>query len=214
MSLASVSARNQKLAKYDQTILDEGGGPLAGVDEAGRGPLAGPVVATVVIVKDPSFSVRIDDSKKLTPRARELAFEEIMKKCVVSSAMRAHDHIDKINIYRATIESMEEAVECLPEKPRLVMVDGLMPLKIKYPLRKIVGGDGKSLAVACASIAAKVIRDRLMLTYHARYPQYGFDQHKGYGTSRHLSALQTHGPCAIHRRSFEPLASVTKNKSG
>jgi len=206
---ASPAKGNQDLVRHDQKFLLKGSPPLAGVDEAGRGPLAGPVVAAAVIIQDPSFSVRIDDSKKLSARARELAFDQIMQKCLVATAMRPHDVIDRINIQKATVESMEDSVKRLPARPRQVLVDGTLRLKLSCPAHPIIKGDGLSLAIACASIVAKVTRDRMMLSYHAQYPQYAFDQNKGYGTSRHLSALRKHGPCLIHRRSFEPMASMT-----
>jgi ribonuclease HII len=208
LSLLSPAERNQKLLKYDLELQNSVEGSVAGVDEAGRGPLAGPVLTSAVIVKNPNFTVRIDDSKKLSPKMRELAFEEIQKNCIVAVSMRSHEQIDAINIYRATIESMEESVKLLAEKPALVMVDGPINLKVGIQVRGIISGDSKSLAIACASIIAKVTRDRLMMVYHQRYPQYGFDTHKGYGTAKHMSALEEFGPTPIHRKSFQPVAKL------
>lgn len=217
-----MSPKNQKLRQFDLDVREGGWKVLAGVDEAGRGPLAGPVVCAAVIVRDLSlpFSSRIDDSKKLSAQAREKAFEEIQARCVVSVVVKDANRIDTINIYRATLEAMTEAVEGLGSaargdgleagaiRPDLVLVDGPIHLSVKYPVRGIISGDALSLTIACASITAKVTRDRMMKNFHELYPVYKFDQHKGYGTAVHMAALKEHGPCPIHRRSFAPVAAA------
>jgi ribonuclease HII len=169
------------------------------------------VVSAAVIVRDPSapFLSRVNDSKKLSERAREKAFEEIQARCVVSVSMRDAARIDEINIYQATLETMREAVERLEERPNLVLIDGPIKLAARVPIRGIIGGDALSFSIACASIAAKVTRDRIMVDFDAQYPEYGFKQHKGYGTAQHMAALKEHGPCPIHRRSFAPVAAVS-----
>lgn len=210
MSPSTLQPRNQILLQYDLDLISRGHTPLAGVDEAGRGPLAGPVLTAAVIVKDADFSVRIDDSKKLSEKNRLKAFDEIQKRCIVSVTMRSPEVIDILNIRQATLESMEEAVRLLSELPRLVIVDGPMPLRIKQPIKPIIKGDSISLAIACASIVCKVTRDRIMMIYHKQYPEYAFDQHKGYGTKQHMETLKTYGPCPIHRRSFEPVAVAAR----
>lgn len=213
-----MSPKNQKLRQFDLSVREGGWKVLAGVDEAGRGPLAGPVVSAAVVVRDLAlpFASRIDDSKKLSALARERAFEEIQARCVVSVAVKDASHVDAVNIYQSTLEAMREAVEGLTtltqdmpeERPNLVLIDGPIKLGVRYPVRALVGGDGLSLSVACASIVAKVTRDRMMKDFHERYPLYGFDRHKGYGTAEHLRALREHGPCPIHRRSFAPVGSA------
>jgi ribonuclease HII len=172
------------------------------VDEAGRGPLAGPVVAGAVILKSLRFSSTVDDSKKLSAKKRQTAYREILKKAAVGVGIVGEKEIDRINIYRATLRAMELAVSNLTIPPDYIIVDGNMKLAAVCPVECIVGGDGKSLSIAAASIVAKVTRDRLMLEYHKKYPQYGFARHKGYGTAGHKAAIRKNGPCPIHRKSF------------
>lgn len=183
------------------------------MDEAGRGPLAGPVVASAVIVRDFSFSRLscVNDSKKMTPGARELAFYEIAQKCVVGISIIGHEVIDEINIFQASMRAMREAVAGLGVLPDCLLVDG--PHKPGVATRQvpIKGGDAHSFSIACASIVAKVTRDRLMLDYDKIYPEYGFKSHKGYGTQEHFEALDKYGPCGIHRMSFEPVR-IAKEK--
>ena len=157
------------------------------------------------VVLDYDFGSRVDDSKKLTALQREAAFAEILTKCVVSTSIVECGRIDEINILRAALEAMSRSMADLRLKPDLVLVDGNIPPESAYPVETVIEGDGLSFAVACASIAAKVTRDRIMLSYHERYPEYGFDRHKGYGTPEHLAALKRLGPCPIHRRSFSPV---------
>lgn len=175
------------------------------MDEAGRGPLAGPVVAGAVIIKSFDFKERIDDSKKLTARRRERAYLEILKKAVVGIGIVDEKTIDDINIYQATKKAMLMAISNLEIPPDYVIVDGNMKVSTKCPLKCIVGGDSKSISIAAASIIAKVTRDRIMVDYDKLYPQYGFIRHKGYGTKSHIEALKSHGPCPIHRFSFKPV---------
>ena len=162
-------------------------------------------MACAVIVKDFRFRERVDDSKKLTAARRERAFGEILKKCFLSAAVVEPRRIDEVNILRAALEAMRQAVTGLAERPTLVLVDGPAKPKLSCETVAIPGGDALSFSIACASIAAKVIRDRLMHLYHERFPSYGFDVHKGYGTAAHFRALFAHGPSPIHRFTFGPV---------
>lgn len=170
--------------------------------------MAGPVVAGAVIIKDIRFRERIDDSKKLTPKARERAYREIHKRSIVGVGIVDEKTIDRINIYQATKRAMQLALKNLEIPPDYCLVDGNMKISTKCPLKCIIGGDGKSLSIAAASIIAKVTRDRLMIEYDKLYPQYGFARHKGYGTKAHIEALNNHGPSPIHRYSFRPVKQV------
>ncbi|MBN1354403.1 MAG: ribonuclease HII [Candidatus Omnitrophica bacterium] len=182
---------------------------IAGLDEAGRGPLAGPVVAACLILHDTNFKQKIADSKALTARGRLLAYEEIVEKASFGIGIVSHRAIDKINIYQATIRAMESAVKNLGVKPDFLLVDGVVKLGLKHAQSRIIKGDTKSLTIACASIVAKVTRDRIMCEYHKKYPQYGFSRHKGYGTREHFSCLAKHGPSPIHRYTFNPVKHVS-----
>lgn len=164
--------------------------------------MAGPVVSAVVILKSKRFKNRIDDSKVLTARQRENAFFEIKEKAYVSLAVISEKLIDKINILEATRLSMQRAISFLRPQPDFVLIDGNVPLDIGCPFKNIIDGDAKSLSIACASIVAKVTRDRIMVSYHKKWPEYGFREHKGYGTKSHLEALRKLGPSPIHRMSF------------
>lgn len=181
---------------------------IIGVDEAGRGPLAGPVVAAAVVLKTTRFKNRIDDSKKLTSLSREKAFLEIIKKSIFGVAIVNENIIDRINILQASRMAMEQAVSCVREKikskkPRIhVIVDGNMKLNINLPFTAIIRGDSRSLSIASASILAKVTRDHIMSLYDSVYPQYNFKQHKGYPTKEHRTILKKIGPSPIHRKSF------------
>jgi ribonuclease HII len=178
---------------------------IAGIDEAGRGPLAGPVVAAALLLKNTHFREKIDDSKKLSPKARSLAYNEIIKKAWFGLGIVDEKTIDRINIYNATRKAMEKAVKNLRVKPDFLLVDGRIKLTIPCKRSHIIKGDSKSLSIACASIIAKVTRDRLMLKYHKRFPQYNFARHKGYGTKEHIRRLRKHGPSPIHRFTFSPV---------
>ncbi len=182
---------------------------LAGVDEAGRGPLAGPVVVAAVILPENPQILGLNDSKKIPPKRRESLFQEITETAVCFSiSIIPHDVIDSINILAATLRGMREAVNNLKVRPQLVIVDGNQKPKSGIPELTIVKGDGQSAAIMAASILAKVTRDRIMVEHHEKYPQYGFDAHKGYGAATHIEAIRKHGPSPIHRLSFEPLKSM------
>jgi ribonuclease HII len=197
-----------RLLLHEKELSKGGYSRVAGVDEAGRGPLAGPVVAGAVIIKSFQFKERIDDSKKLSPKLREKAFAEIFKKAIVGIGIVDEKTIDKINIYQATKRAMQIAISNLELPPNFVIVDGKMKIATKCPMRCIVGGDSKSLSIAAASIVAKVTRDRMMVEYDKLYPQYGFAKHKGYGTKEHMAAIKDHGPSPIHRNSFRPIKGL------
>lgn len=178
----------------------------AGVDEAGRGPLAGPVYAAAVIL-DPRRRIRgLDDSKRLAPEVREILAIKIKARALswaIASASVAE--IDAINIFRATLLAMRRAIEALAVIPEEVLVDGLHCPAVAFPSRAIVGGDAKIAAISAASILAKTARDAFMCELHLQFPQYGFDRHKGYATPEHLAALRRFGPCEVYRRSFAPV---------
>jgi len=179
---------------------------MAGVDEAGRGPLAGPVVAAAVILDDLQPVRGLADSKVLTARRREALFHEICAKALcVCIAQASVEEIDRLNILQATLLAMRRAVNGLRLLPQHVLVDGNRLPLLPMPAQAIVKGDALVPAISAASILAKVTRDRLCMELHASHPQYGFDGHKGYPTAAHLSALQAHGPCIAHRRSFSPV---------
>ncbi|WP_077033319.1 ribonuclease HII [Pelomonas sp. KK5] len=197
----------KSLAKPEQLGLSwDGIGLMAGVDEAGRGPLAGPVVAAAVILDDENPIKGLDDSKVLTEKKRERLFDEIHAKalcfCIAEASV---EEIDRLNILHATMLAMRRAVEGLRLKPIKVLVDGNRIPVLRIPAEAIVGGDAKVQAISAASILAKVHRDRQCLQMHETLPHYGFAAHKGYGTAEHLAALREHGPSAWHRRSFAPV---------
>ena len=195
------SLRHEKLAYADGATI------IAGVDEAGRGPLAGPVVAAAVILPHEYRHKVLNDSKQLTERERETLYAELTTAPEIRWATGLSDVaiIDSYNILRATWRAMVLALDALPVKPDYVLVDGLHVPAIRLRQKAIVKGDAKSYSIAAASVIAKVTRDRLMLQFHSQYPQYNFAQHKGYGTPEHLAALAQHGPSPIHRRSFAPV---------
>ena len=181
-------------------------GLIAGVDEAGRGPLAGPVVAAAVILDDLKPIVGLHDSKKLTPKRREILFDEIRARALCFSiAVASVQEIDQFNILQATMLAMRRAVEGLRLKPQMVLVDGNRLPALDIRAEAIVQGDALVPAISAASILAKVHRDLLCERMHERYPVYGFDRHKGYGTAQHLAALQAHGPADCHRMTFAPV---------
>jgi ribonuclease HII len=181
-------------------------GLMAGVDEAGRGPLAGPVVAAAVILDDLQPIAGLADSKVLTERSRERLFDEIRAKALAFCIAQASvEEIDRLNILHATMLAMKRAVEGLRLKPAQVLVDGNRVPVLRIPAEAIVKGDAKVPAISAASILAKVHRDRLCLAMHELYPHYGFAVHKGYPTAAHLQALKVHGPCDIHRQSYAPV---------
>jgi ribonuclease HII len=183
---------------------------IAGVDEAGRGPLAGPVAAAAVILPVNFSCPGLDDSKKLSAKKREHLYQLLTSdpSVIWSVALASPGEIDTLNILRATHLAMRRAVEGLSMTPDHCLIDGLPVRDFPWPHDGIVKGDGLSLSIAAASIIAKVTRDRLMLEMDARFPHYGFANHQGYGTKKHLEALRIHGPCCHHRRSFEPVAQL------
>ncbi len=177
---------------------------MAGVDEAGRGPLAGPVVAAAVILRGMGDLKGLNDSKKVTPERREILFLEILKYSLTGIGVVDEPTIDKINIYQASRLAMKRAVLALPRTPDLILVDGNARMDVPVLQKTVVGGDAKSASIAAASIIAKVFRDRWMTHLDELYPQYAFKAHKGYGTPFHLERIREHGPCPAHRRSFSP----------
>lgn len=202
------------MLQYERQAWLQGWGRLAGVDEAGRGPLAGPVVAAAVVF-DPAFVEReyqgvlrgLTDSKKLSPARREAFFAVLRHSpdVQVGVGMADIEEIDRLNILHATHLAMSRAIRNLPELPQGALVDGLPVPGLPCPSKAIVGGDGKSLSIAAASVIAKVERDRIMVMLDARYPDYGFASHKGYGSCGHIRALFEYGPTPVHRRSFRPV---------
>jgi ribonuclease HII len=182
---------------------------IAGLDEAGRGPLAGPVVAAVVILPRRFALPGLNDSKQVTEASRERLYQAILKQAVASGVGLADEReIERINILQATRQAMCRAVQGLPVSPDFLLLDAVSLPSVRVPQRPIIKGDGFSVSIAAASILAKVTRDRLMRDYHQRYPQYNFHSHKGYGTPEHLRLLVRHGPCAAHRQTFRPVAAV------
>ena len=183
---------------------------IAGIDEAGRGPLAGPVSAAAVVLPKDFVHEVLDDSKKITEKKREVIYEELIDRDDITWAHSYADvdEIDGINILKATHAAMARAAEALDTKPDFCLIDGLAVPNFPFVSEGIVKGDGKSLSIAAASIIAKVMRDRLMVQYAEIYPEYGFEKHKGYGTKQHMEALHKHGPCPLHRKSFAPVAQL------
>jgi len=206
------------LFEIEQGFIDQGYDFLIGIDEAGRGPLAGPVVAVAVGIKAKSFSClvnnfksRIDDSKKLTANSRRKAYGEIVEKLKVGTALCEPGIIDEVNILEATKLTMARSVSCLKlalqgtkKNKTCVLIDGKIDIDIPFSFFNIIGGDSKCFLISCASIVAKVIRDEIMRTYDSIYPAYGFSKHKGYGTKQHVLAIEKYGISPIHRKSFSP----------
>lgn len=217
--------RLQQMTVYEKNAYQQGYRVIAGLDEAGRGPLAGPVVAAACIIPYGLLIPYVNDSKKLSAKMREQLFERLTKdpSIIYGIGIIAAEEIDHLNIYQATVQAMLQAINKLSTYPDYLLVDGM---KLSHPnlfSQKIIKGDQLSQSIAAASIIAKETRDRLMRTYHDQWPMYGFYQHKGYGTAQHLKALDQHGPCSIHRRSFEPIKTrwpkevvilLNKNNSG
>ena len=185
-------------------------GLVCGIDEAGRGPLAGPVVAAAVILDPQRPIAGLNDSKKLSEKKRRALAVEIREKAIAWAVAEASaEEIDRINILQATFLAMQRAVAALVVTPVAALVDGNRIPKLAIPAEAIVQGDGKVASIAAASILAKTVRDAGMVELHARYPAYGFDRHMGYPTAAHFAALQAHGPCPAHRRSFAPVAQLS-----
>jgi ribonuclease HII len=189
-------------------LFPEPVGLIAGVDEAGRGPLAGPVVAAAVILDDGKRILGLADSKVLTPLQRDRLYDKIREKALCCSVGQASvQEIDELNIFHATMLAMKRAVEGLRLKPVKVLVDGNRLPKLEMLSEAIVDGDAKIRSISAASIIAKVTRDRMLAELHVQFPQYGFAAHKGYSTPEHLEALRVHGPCVHHRKHFAPVAA-------
>jgi ribonuclease HII len=198
-----------KLAAFDQIKSDSGRLLIAGVDEAGRGCLAGPVVAAAVILDSSSISAMINDSKQLTANRRDLAYVEVIKSALSWSAFAVSPaEIDSINILQATMLAMSDSIGRLPMVPDLVLIDGNKAPETDVDCETVIKGDAKSACIAAASIIAKVTRDRIMLEMHKRYPEYGFDENKGYGAQSHMDALKKYGATPIHRKTYRPVADL------
>lgn len=201
-----------KLYLYEQDLYDKGVKWIAGVDEAGRGPLAGPVVAAAVILKKDAKFTYVDDSKKLTEKQRNLALIEIKENAIaIGIGISSVEEIDLINIYRAAREAMLSAIQQLSVKPEFLLIDA-MPMEIDIPYLSLIKGDALSVSIAAASIVAKTTRDAYMMEMDKLFPHYGFKNHKGYGTKEHLEALETYGITPIHRKTYEPIKSMLKKK--
>lgn len=194
-------ARIEELKKYEKEYADYA--YICGIDEVGRGPLAGPVVACAVILPKDCDILYINDSKKLSAKKREELYDEIMAKAVsVGIGMASHERIDEINILQATYEAMREAISKLEPQPTLLLNDAVTIPKVDIKQVPIIKGDAKSISIGAASIVAKVVRDRMMEQYDEMFPGYGFASNKGYGSAEHIKAIKEIGPCPIHRRSF------------
>jgi len=194
--------------RYEKKLRATGVVRIAGVDEAGRGALAGPVVAAAVVLPEKFRHRKLNDSKQLSPERRDEIYDELVSNAGIAWAVGIVDHleIDRINILRASHEAMRIALGTLSISPEHVLVDGLPVFPFPFPQTAIIDGDCYSLTIAAASVIAKVTRDRIMRDFCAQFPEYCFGQHKGYSTELHLSRLHEFGPCPIHRRSFEPVA--------
>lgn len=205
--------RLRKMFAYEEALYDQGCYLVAGVDEVGRGPIAGPVTVAAVILPPHWIGEGLNDSKKLTPAKREALYDRIMAEAVAVSCVSLNqDEIDKRNIYQAAREGMYRAIAGLEPKAAYVLSDAMPLPQLTVPWQSIVKGDAKSASIAAASIIAKVTRDRMMEEYDRRYPGYGFANHKGYYTAEHKEGIEKLGPCPIHRRSFEPIRSIVEGK--
>jgi ribonuclease HII len=194
--------------RRERALLKQGVWPVAGCDEVGRGPLAGPVVAAAVILDPKRIPKGIDDSKRLTRERREELFEQICASATFAIAVAPPARIERDNILQASLWALARAVRALPEAPRHVFVDGRDPIDVACGCDAVIGGDGLVLSIAAASIVAKVTRDRLMCELAREHPDYGFDQHMGYAVPQHLAALARLGPTIHHRRLFAPVAAA------
>ncbi|MCY0875331.1 MAG: ribonuclease HII [Firmicutes bacterium] len=211
----ALSARDLRAARYraafefDQAVREESRKTIGGVDEAGRGPLAGPVVAAAVVLPNDLRDAQYYDSKQLGSRAREAAYDSICENAIAYGVGIVDPlYIDRYNILQATYEAMRQAISGLEVSPEMFLVDGAVIPSLSVQQRKVIKGDALSQSIAAASILAKVTRDRLMVQAAELFPEYGFERHMGYGTPEHLAALQVHGPCALHRFSFAPVRAV------
>jgi ribonuclease HII len=204
----------EEMSIYEKELYAKGYQFVAGVDEVGRGPLAGPVVAASVILPVGCYIPKLNDSKKLSEKVREELYNIIAREAVaIGVGVVSAREIDEINIYQATKKAMRLAISQLPVTPDYLLIDALQLEGVPIPQKSIVQGDAKSISIAASSIIAKVTRDRLMKQMAQRYPQYGFDQHMGYGTKKHLEALDVYGICPEHRLSFAPIKERITNLS-
>lgn len=202
-------ARFEQMLTYEEAFRQQGCELIAGVDEAGRGPLAGPVSIGACILPADCFIEKLNDSKKLSEKQRDILYDQIIEKAIAWKVVFvSEEDIDRKNIYQATVDGMYQAVAELAVCPDAVLIDAVPLAKLSVPNQSLIKGDQKSASIAAASILAKVSRDRLMEEYDRKYPGYGFARHKGYGTTEHVSAIREHGPCPIHRKTFEPIASL------
>jgi ribonuclease HII len=202
--------RLNKMSLIERRLYKQGYFQIAGIDEAGRGPLAGPVVAAACVLPPKFLLPRLNDSKLLTPEVREELFSLLTSNFHVfyGVGIVLPDRIDAINILRATFEAMQNAVRNLPYPPDYLLIDGNQLPAFDYPHEGVVQGDAFSVSIAAASIIAKVTRDHIMDQEAIKWPEYGFEHHKGYGTEQHLAALSQFGPCPIHRKTYEPVRLV------
>ncbi len=200
------------MKEFETELYNNGINFIAGIDEVGRGPLVGPVVTAAVILPKDFYDVRINDSKKLTEKKRELLYDVIMENALsVGIGMSSPEVIDEINILNATKKAMIEAINNLSIKPEHLLIDAVK-LDIDIPQTSIIKGDAKSESIAAASIIAKVTRDRMMVELDKKYPMYDFKHNKGYGTKKHIEALYEYGPISEHRKSFAPVSELTNKK--
>ncbi len=198
---------------FERCAREAGSVRIAGLDEAGRGPLAGPVVAAAVVLPDGLLIPGVTDSKKLTEQQRERLFDEIIAAAVAYGIGTADERtIDEVNILQATFIAMERALQAIVPPPDLLLLDAVTLPRTRLLQKAIIKGDARSHSIAAASILAKVTRDRIMQELHERYPYYNFQKHKGYGTKEHLELIRKYGPCEAHRRSFEPIASLLREE--
>ncbi|MFQ6093535.1 MAG: ribonuclease HII [bacterium] len=204
----------ERLLLFERKLWDAGYTRVAGIDEAGRGPLAGPVVAAAVIFPPGAFVPGVDDSKKVSARKRARLYEEITRMALtVGVGIVDEREIDRTNILAATFKAMRTALGQLSISPQFVLVDGRELPECPYRHRSVIGGDGRCFSIGAASIVAKVTRDRIMVAYDSQFPEYGFAKHKGYATAAHRAALERYGPCALHRRSFSWKRDVQRRNS-
>jgi len=198
------------MATFEKELRQKGFKTIAGVDEAGRGPLAGPVVAAACILPENYQLAGLNDSKKLTKKLRKSLYEHLIQDVDVCFSVAIVDAktIDEINILQASLLAMKNAVEALEKSADYILIDGTHAFKTQTSYECLVKGDSRSISIAAASIIAKELRDEKMLEMHESYPEYHFDEHKGYGTAKHIAALKKHGPTPIHRKSFAPIKAL------
>ncbi|WP_044893786.1 ribonuclease HII [Bacillus alveayuensis] len=211
---AAQKALFAQMSRYEQELYKQNVRYIAGVDEVGRGPIAGPVVAAAVILPKDAYLPGLNDSKKLSEAKREELYEQIMN-CAVSIGIGivSAEEIDQLNIYEATKKAMVQAIQQLMPKPDFLLIDA-MELPVRIPQRSIIKGDANSISIAASSIIAKVTRDRMMKELGEKYPEYGFEKHMGYGTKHHLEAIRQYGVITEHRKSFSPIREALEAQKG